>query len=155
MLTQKFGRAGLVIVGEGTQAIERQLARREVEAIVCPSAKELPALLPANGRKPVDVLAIWFYPKSESEDDAQVAEIARVADEILLVPGAGAEVAKRRPRLVERFRKFGFAPDYEFDLADLDSRRPSANPETSRKRRGFDSRRGVGRCPVESTDSAP
>ncbi len=94
MLTQKFGRAGLVIVGEGTQAIEKQLAQLEVEAIACPSAKELPALLPANGRRPITRVAVWIYPKSESEDEAQVAEIARVADEIVLVPGAGAEVAE-------------------------------------------------------------
>ncbi len=124
-------------MGEGTQAIERQLAQLEVEAIACSSAKELPALLPANGRRPVTSVAVWIYPKSENEDDAQVAEIARVADEIVLVPGAGAEVAERRPRLVERFRKFGLAPDYNSDLTDLDSaalqltRRQVENAEAS------------------------
>ena len=105
MLTQKFGRSGFVIVGEGTGAIGN------------PSANELPA----NGREPFTRVAVWIYPKSDSEDEAQVAEIARIADEIVLVPGAGAEVAKRRPRLVESFRKFGLAPDYDSDLTDLDS----------------------------------
>ena len=137
MLTQKFGRAGLVIVGEGTRAIEGQLAHLDVEAITCLSANELPARLPPNGQEPVARVAVWIYPKSEGEDAAQVAELARVADEVVLVPGAGAEVAKRRPRLVESFRQFGLAPDYDSDLSDLDSaalrltRRPVENADAS------------------------
>jgi len=121
VLTQKFGRTGFVILGEGTATIES------------PSTKELPA----NGQEPLTRVAVWIYPRSESEDDAQVAEIARVADEVVLVPGAGAEVSRRRPRLVESFRKFGLAPDYDSDLTDLDSaalqltRRQVANADAS------------------------
>ncbi|HEX8281001.1 MAG TPA: glycosyltransferase, partial [Chthoniobacterales bacterium] len=63
----------------------------------------------------------WIYPKASSDDASAIAELARVADIIVLLPGRGAEVAKRRPRLVEAFGKHGFAPDYECDVTELDS----------------------------------
>jgi len=43
------------------------------------------------------------------------------ADGIVLLPGLGADVVTRRPRLVECFGRFGFVPDYECDLTELDS----------------------------------
>jgi hypothetical protein len=120
ILTQKFGRTGLVVVGLEQGDLEEQLAHLAAEAIVCKSANELPAILPPNGRKPVARVALWIYPKTDTEDEAQAAEIARVTDDVVLVPTAGAEVAKRRPRLVEIFRGFGLVPDYGRDLTDLD-----------------------------------
>src|SRR5204863_6932958 len=44
----------------------------------------------------------------------------RCASSVVLVPGAGSNVAKRRPQLVERFRQFGLLPDYGCDLGELD-----------------------------------
>ena len=47
-------------------------------------------------------------------------DIAVRANEILLVSGSDAEIANRRPHLVEHFRRFGFLPDYKCDLEDLE-----------------------------------
>src|SRR3954454_4102327 len=113
ILTQKFGRTGLVVVGVERTELAPQLAHLEAEAIIAPSAKELSHLMPQNGDKPAAHVAVWLYPKSGGDDDASVSELARVADNIILVPSAGAEVAKRRPQLVESFRRLGLTPNYE------------------------------------------
>ncbi|MFN2508542.1 MAG: glycosyltransferase family 2 protein [Chthoniobacterales bacterium] len=121
VLRDTFGRARLVIVGEATGELTTQFARDGTEATVCASAQELAALLPQNGQTPVADVAVWIYPKTETEDEAEVAELARVAKNIVLLPAPGAEVSKRRPQLVQRFRRFGLIPDYETDLTDLDN----------------------------------
>ena len=60
-----------------------------------------------------------------------------MADDLDLHARAGAEVAKRRPRLVEAFRRLGFIPEYDRDLSDLDgaalllTRRQIGNGEAS------------------------
>ncbi len=65
-------------------------------------------------------LAIWFYPSDKSHDERAVEDISGRAREVLLVSGGGAEIASRRPHLVEGFRRFGLLPDYECDLGDLE-----------------------------------
>ena len=45
--------------------------------------------------------------------------LSACADTIVLMPGPGADPARRRPELVQRFIRFGFVPDYEYDLMDL------------------------------------
>ncbi|MBA3273824.1 MAG: hypothetical protein H0T11_08140, partial [Chthoniobacterales bacterium] len=120
MLTQKFGTRKVVIVGSATDELAKQLEQQQVPAVVCQNAPTLAAAVPRNGHTPAD-LAVWIFGHGESDDDAMVPEIARVADNILLVPGAGTEPAKRRPRLVERLRGFGLMPDYGCDVTDLDA----------------------------------
>ena len=120
VLTQKFEPAKLVLVGLARAAIERQFDHVEADAVICESAKELANALPQNGRSPRCDLAVWIYAKGDSEDEAVVNELARIADDILLVPAAGADVPKRRPLLVESFRKRDLIPDYDSDLTDID-----------------------------------
>jgi len=120
-VAQKFPRAELVIVGDGGSAIEGQFKQLAVDATAYPSAKQLAGRPSANGQKLEMRVVIWIYPASGSEDAEQIEAIARMADEVVLLPGIGAEVAKRRPQLVESFRELGFAPDYDCDLSDLDS----------------------------------
>ena len=48
-----------------------------------------------------------------------VEELSRCADEIVLIPGAGVDVAERRPQLVEKFGRFRLLPDYECDLGEI------------------------------------
>jgi len=64
--------------------------------------------------------AVWFYSSGENNDDRIAEALSRYADNILLLPGPGAEVAKRRPQLVQCFGRFGLMPDYECDLTELD-----------------------------------
>jgi GT2 family glycosyltransferase len=119
ILTQIFGRTGLVLAGGERVELERQFAPLQAEAIVAPSPKELGHLLPQNGRQPPAPVAVWLYPKSESDDQSDIAELARISDRVALIPSGGAEVAKRRPHLVESFRRLGLVPDYECDLSEL------------------------------------
>ncbi len=65
-------------------------------------------------------VAFWFYPAHQREDDRVVRELSRCASEIVLVPGAGASVAKRRLQILEKFQATGFVPDYGFDLTEID-----------------------------------
>ncbi len=120
MLTQKFGAGKLVIVGTATDELEKQFEHLGASAIVCRNATELAAAVPRNGHTPPADLAVWIYPPSAADDDAIVAELARFADDIVLVPGGGAALPKRRPAVVESFQAFGFTPDYDFDVTDLD-----------------------------------
>jgi GT2 family glycosyltransferase len=68
---------------------------------------------------PGDV-AVWVY-SGNGHDDAIATQIAPLAESIVLLPGRGAEAAKRRPQLVEELRKLGFSPDYKCDLTEIDS----------------------------------
>lgn len=120
-LTQKFAGAKLVIVASADDELRRQFAHVEAEAVVCQSAAELRAAMPSNGRNPSADVALWIYPPSDTEDRAILTELARIANDIVLMPAAGAEVPKRRPLLVESFRQVGLAPDYECDVSDLDA----------------------------------
>ncbi len=64
--------------------------------------------------------AVWFYaPVSPDERASEIAELARRADEVLVLPGAGVDVLKVRPQLVARFGEHGLLPDYECDLSDF------------------------------------
>lgn len=121
LLASKFKAQRIAVVGGAAEELRHQFSAGDVHAVICESADEIAAALPQNGRAPVTDLAVWLYPKRDEEDDAIVAELARVADNVLLVGDAGVEVGKRRPQLVEKFRRFGFVPDYECDVSELDA----------------------------------
>ncbi len=121
VLTQKFGTGKLVVVGAAAEELEKQFQGLQSPAIVCQNASVLAAAVPQNGRTPPADLAVWIYSLSAADDDAIIAKLARIADDIVLVPGAGAALPKRRPQLVESFRQFGFVPDYDCDVTDLDA----------------------------------
>ena len=120
VLTQKFEPSKLVLVGLAREEIERQFEHVQTEAVICESAKDLATAIPQNGHKPRCDLAVWVYAKGDSEDEAIVNELARIADDIVLVPAAGADVPKRRPLLVESFRKRRLVPDYDSDVGEID-----------------------------------
>jgi GT2 family glycosyltransferase len=64
--------------------------------------------------------AVWFYPSGENDDDHMVEALSHCAANIVIIPGPGADVARRRLQLVRCFGRFGFLPDYECDLIELD-----------------------------------
>ncbi|MDQ6655601.1 MAG: glycosyltransferase [Verrucomicrobiota bacterium] len=116
-LTQKFGCVGLVIVGSDDKELAAQFVQLNAEVTVCRSSKTLRQ----NGQRPRARVIVWIYPKHAGDDAAEVEGIAQIADEVVLLPELGAEVTKRRPRLVESFQQIGFAPRYDVDLSDLGS----------------------------------
>ena len=119
-VAHKFGPGPFLVVSPERAELERQFKDAGVQATVCASLAELTSAVPQNGSAaPVD-LAIWFYPPDKSQDERAAEDISARARDVLLVSGAGAEIANRRPRLVERFRQFGLLPDYECDLGDLE-----------------------------------
>lgn len=119
----KFGRGPFLVISPEKAELERQFEGAGVQATVCASLSELTAAVPKNGSTPPADLAIWFYPPDQADDVRAVEEIAVRAREVLLVSGLGAEIANRRPQLVQSFRRFGLLPDYECDLEDWE---PSA-----------------------------
>ncbi|PYI55305.1 MAG: hypothetical protein DMC62_03615, partial [Verrucomicrobia bacterium] len=109
----------LIIGGVESEKLERQFGELGREAVITDGGVDLATTLPQDEPAPFEV-AIWFYSAEESDDDRLSKELARYASCIVLLPGAGASVAKRRSQLVECFRRFGLLPDYECDLGNLD-----------------------------------
>ena len=121
ILTQKFGRARLLIVGGERSAIEQQCAASGIAATLCPTALDLDGTSARNDSSRQFERAVWFYPASKTNEqrDREVDVLAHQANDILLIPSPGAEVLKTRPELVERFGRYGFLPDYDCDLGEL------------------------------------
>jgi GT2 family glycosyltransferase len=120
VLTQKIGAGKLLMVTPSAELLVQQFEDVQRPVAICRTAREIAAAMPPNGRTPAADVAVWIYGQTEPDDDAIVSELARVAGEIVLLPSAGAEAPKRRPELVDAFRPFGFAPDYDSDVIDLE-----------------------------------
>ncbi|MDP9005264.1 MAG: glycosyltransferase family 2 protein [Verrucomicrobiota bacterium] len=119
-IAQKFGRGPFLVIGPERDELKRQFEEAGTEAKVFGSAAEMASARPQNGNGPQAALAVWFYPPEKTHDESAAEEIATCARDVLLVSGAGAEIAKRRPHLVESFSRFGLRPDYECDLKDFE-----------------------------------
>ncbi len=119
VLTQKFS-GKLVIVGAATDELQKQFDHLKADTAVCRNATALAAAVPRNGRTPSADLAVWVYSQTPADDKAMVEELARVSEDVVLVPSGGASLPKRRPQLVASFRPYGFLPDYNCDVTDLD-----------------------------------
>jgi GT2 family glycosyltransferase len=119
-VAQKFGRGPFLIIGPEREELTRQFEEAGARATICASIDELASTLPRNGSEPLADLAVWFYPPEKIQDERAAEEIAGRSRDILLVSGVGAEISKRRPHLVESFRRLGLRPDYECDLEDFE-----------------------------------
>jgi GT2 family glycosyltransferase len=117
-VAHKFGRGPFLVISPERAELEPQFEEAGVKATVYASVAELASAVPQNGANPPADLAIWFYPPDKNQDARAVEDIAARATEVLLVSAAGAEIANRRPHLVEGFRRLGLSPDYECDLED-------------------------------------
>jgi GT2 family glycosyltransferase len=120
VISRKFERGRFLVVGADPGELERQFAEIGREAVVSESGADLAAKLPQDAATTRFEIALWFYSSEKSDDDRMVEELSRRADEIVLIPGAYTDVAKRRPQLVEKFRRFRLLPDYECDLGEID-----------------------------------
>lgn len=118
-VARKFGRGPFLVVGAEHEELERQFESAKISATVLASVAELKSLRSGNGSWPGVDVAIWFYAPEAAEDENAVQALASCAREILLIPGAGARTADRRPILVDSFVRAGLLPDYDCDLSDF------------------------------------
>ena len=122
LVARKFAPRKLLLVGNQASQFVEHRGEHDVKSTVCPGIAELDALR-ENGSAPRFDLAIWFYPREiESVNDVPVLErLVTMVDDLILIPGAGADVAKRRPRLVIHLASLGFFPNYDCDIVEIET----------------------------------
>lgn len=120
VLAEKFAAARLLVLGGAREALAVSGAR--VEAIY-ETIEELDDSLGQNGAAARFDLALWFYTPEADDgaDDRAITRLSELTDSLVLLPAAGADPAKRRARLVDKLSARGFAPDYAYDVSDLDA----------------------------------
>jgi GT2 family glycosyltransferase len=119
VISQKFERGRFLVVGADPGKLERQFAEVGREAVVIGSGAQIAAKLSKDAEATRFEIALWFYSSEKSDDDRMVEELSRCAEEIVLIPGAGVDVAERRPQLVGKFGRLRLLPDYECDLGEV------------------------------------
>jgi GT2 family glycosyltransferase len=117
-ISRKFEHGRFLIIGANPQKLGSQFAEEGREADVW-SYDDVVSNLSGEAGIVRFETAVWFYPSGENHDDTVVEALSRCADSIVLMPTPGADAADRRPQLVHCFGHFGFVPDYERDLIDL------------------------------------
>ncbi len=122
LVARKFAPEKLLLVGSDAMQFVDTRRKDEVEPTVCAGLAELDAL-PQNGSAPGFDLAIWFYPPEiEAAGDGEVmARLTKLVDNLILIPGAGADVSKRRPGIVLRLAKLGFYPTYDCEVVEIEA----------------------------------
>ena len=119
-ISRKFPHGRFLIVGASSQEIERQFIEAKRDAVVVSSSEELTMKLGESHAAAHFETAVWFYSSRGNDDDRVVEALSSRAANIVLVPGPGADAARRRPQLVQCFERFELLPDYECDLMELD-----------------------------------
>jgi glycosyltransferase involved in cell wall biosynthesis len=121
VISEKFERGRFLIICARPEELERQFRETEREAVVSDCCANLVTRLRQDGVVTSFEIAVWSYSSEKNDDNCIVEELSRRANDIVLIPGVGADVARRRPQLVESFRRFGLLPDYRCDLVELHS----------------------------------
>src|SRR5213592_4215449 len=132
-ITRRFEHGRFLIIGGNAEKLKSQFtaAEREAEAW---TYDDLASKVGRGGDKAAFETAVWLYPSAQNDDGTVADALSRCANAIILVPLPGADPATRRPQLVKCFGRFGFVPEYECDLIDLDPgavclrRQPSKEP---------------------------
>ena len=117
-MSRKFEQGRFLIVGGDARKIQSQFFEAKREAIAC-SIDDFLGKLSDEPATAAFEIAVWLYPSGRQDDERLVEMLSRRADCIVLMPGFGADSASRRPEIVQCFSRFGFVPDYECDLTDL------------------------------------
>src|SRR5207248_7325526 len=120
VMSRKFAGGRFLVIGASAQEVGRQFAeaKREVSVVLSPS--DLATKLGTGEATAHFETAVWFYSSGENDDNRIAEALSRCADRIVLLPGPGAEAARRRPQLVQCFERLGLLLDYECDLMVLD-----------------------------------
>ncbi|MGB9473834.1 MAG: glycosyltransferase [Candidatus Udaeobacter sp.] len=119
-IARKFADGRFLIVGANSEEIEREFADAKREAVALRFPGDLTAKLGHGDGASRFETAVWFYPSGENDDECTVEALSHSAANIVLIPGLGVDAASRRPKLVQRFERFGLLPDYECDFIELD-----------------------------------
>ena len=119
-MSRKFEHGRFLIVGGDARKIQSQFAEAKREAVVC-STDELVSKLSQQAATAHFETTVWFYPSERGDDERVPSALSRFTDNIVLMPGPGADAAKRRADLVRCFGRFEFVPDYTCDLTDLNA----------------------------------
>ena len=120
VISRKFADGRFLIIGASAQEVERQFSEAKREASVVSSPGDLATRLGSGEAMVHFETAVWFYSSGEKDDNRIAEALSRCADRIVLLPGLGADAARRRPQLVQCFERFGLLPDYGCDLMELD-----------------------------------
>ena len=122
LVVRKFAPGKLLLVGDEMGQFVEYRGEHDVKSTVCPGIAELDALR-QNVSAPRFDLAVWFYPREiESANDAPLLErLVTMVDDLILIPGRGADVAKRRPRLVIHLATLGFFPNYDCEIVEIET----------------------------------
>jgi GT2 family glycosyltransferase len=109
------------LIGIEPADFEQRGAEAGLAISVCASADQLNKAEAGNGNVPRFDRVVWFCRSTQTatQRDRDIDLLTQQTNELVLVPGAGAEFLKTRPHLVERFRGHGFLPDYNADLNEL------------------------------------
>ncbi len=109
VISRKFEQGRFLVIGADSAKLERQFAETGREAVALECSGDLPTKLRHEDGAAHFEIAVWFYPPEKSDDNRLAEELSRRAGNIALMPGAGVDGTKRRPQLVECFRRFGLA----------------------------------------------
>jgi O-antigen biosynthesis protein len=119
-MSRKFDQGRFLIVGGDAHKIQSQFAEAQREAIAC-STDELVSKLSQQAATTHFETTVWFYPPERGDDERVPSALLGLTDNIVLMPGPGADAAKRRADLVRCFGRFEFVPDYTCDLTELNA----------------------------------
>ena len=122
VVAHKFGPKKLLLVGNDASHFAEPRREDHVESTVCSGTADLDAVR-QNGNAPRFDLALWFYPPEvqPANDDAILQRLSTLADNLILIPGAGADVSKCRPNLVLRLAALDFHPKYDCDIVEIEA----------------------------------
>jgi GT2 family glycosyltransferase len=119
-MSRKFEHGRFLIVGGDTRKIQSQFSEAKREAVAC-STGELVSKLSHQAATTHFETTVWFYPSERDDDERVPSALLGFTDNIVLIPGPGADAAQRRADLVRCFGRFEFVPDYMCDLTDLNA----------------------------------
>src|SRR5438552_1332390 len=117
-ISQKVGHGRFLVIGGNPRELGPQFAEAKREAEVWSSDELASKLSQYEGAARFETAA-WFYPAGANEDEPVAEALTRCSDSVILLPGPGADAARRRPELGQCFVRLGFVPDYECDVTDL------------------------------------
>lgn len=121
LIARKFAPTRLLFVGNEAVALADQTNREGLVSTSCTGLAGLDALR-TNGNNPLFDLTIWFYPPEieSANDEPFLDRLTLLTDSIILMPGAGANVTRRRPHLVKALATRGFLPAYGCEVVEID-----------------------------------
>jgi O-antigen biosynthesis protein len=117
VLAEKFGRGRVLIIGGDETDVEQQCTAAGLTVTICRRMSDLDGAISHNDRERNFERAVWFY--SGDEGDEEIQKLAQHISDIVLVPSQGTELVKARPKIIARFSRYGFLPDYDVDLVEL------------------------------------